>query len=611
MRPPLRSLCHALLVPLALGITSPVVAQRGTPRGAEVSAPVSDLRYEVTFTRATAATRSLAVTVRFSARGRDPVLLSFPAWTPGAYELSYFARNVSSFGATGDGKPLHWDKADYDTWRIAPGGARDIAVRFDFAADSLDNAMAWARDDFAFFNGTNLFPYPEGRDTGFGATVTVVTEPGWRVATGMPSAGPRTFAARDYHDLVDMPFFVGAFDVDSQQVQGKWVRVASYPERALAGEGRRTFWEQVQRMFPPMIDVFGEAPYDTYAILAVFDSSSAGYSALEHANSHLGIYSPFIIGNTALPSVTAHEIFHLWNVKRMRPAEMVPYRYDRAMPTPWLWVSEGITDYYADLALVRGGVIDSSGFLALTSGKIGEVQEAPPVALEDASLSTWIHPKDGTGYLYYPKGSLAGFMLDVFIRDASDNTAGLDDVMREVYRKSYKAGRGFTAQDWWGAVARAAKGRSVADLEARYIDGREPFPWATLLPLAGLRLKVDTLREPRIGVFTALDSAGRVVVTELTRDGAAAQAGVQTGDELVSIGDIPVTDGFGPRFRARYGRAEGQSIPIKVRRDGRDVTLTLTVRMEVTTSQRIIFDPAASGKARRIRRGIMTGAVDK
>ncbi|MFP5356748.1 MAG: PDZ domain-containing protein, partial [Gemmatimonadota bacterium] len=254
---------------------------------------------------------------------------------------------------------------------------------------------------------------------------------------------------------------------------------------------------------------------------------------------------------------------------------------------------------------------DSVAFLELTTGKIGEVRGSPPVALEDASLSTWIHPKDGTGYLYYPKGSLAGFMLDVFIRDASDNAAGLDDVMREVYRKSFKAGRGFTAQDWWGAVTRAAKGKSFADFNARYIDGRDPFPWGTVLPLAGLKLKVDTLREPRIGVFTALDSAGRVVVTELSPGGAAQQAGVRAGDELVSIGDIPVSDGFGPRFRARYARAEGQAIPVRVRRDGVEVALTLTVRTEISTYERIIFDSAASTKARRVRRGIMTGHLDK
>jgi len=608
-----RSFVSLLLV--VTGAQAPCVntlgAQRQPPRAPDVSAPVSELRYEVAFTRELAARRTLRVTTAFKVEGRDPVLLSLPAWTPGAYELSNFARNVSAFGATGDGKPISWDKFDPDTWRLAPNGARAISVSFDFFADSLDNAMAWARDDFAFFNGTNLFLYPEGRDLRFPASVSIATDSAWRVVTGMPSTGRRTFKAGNYHDLVDMPFFVGAVQVDSQQVMEKWVRLATYPVGALDGAPRREFWDQVQRMIPPMVAVMGEAPHDTYSILTVFDSTTLGGSALEHANSHVGIYTPFIIGNTAFPSITAHEIFHLWNVKRMRPADLEPYRYDRAMPTTWLWMSEGITDYYADLALVRGGIVDSTEFFELTNGKIEEVNAAPPVALEDASLSTWIHPGDGTGYLYYPKGSLAGLMLDILIRDASDNAAGLDEVMRELYRTTYKAGRGFTAQDWWGAVTRAAKGKSFTDFNARYIDGRDAFPWNTVLPLAGLRIKVDSLREPRIGVVTAMDSSGtRVIVTELDPGGAAESAGVKVGDELVSIGDIPVTEGFGPRFRTRYGRSDGQSIPLRVRRGASDVSLTMAVRMNITTTQRIIPDASATARARRVRRGILTGRTD-
>src|SRR4029079_7140994 len=132
----------------------------------------------------------------------------------------------------------------------------------------------------------------------------------------------------------------------------------------------------------------------------------------------------------------------------------------QAQPTPWLWESEGITDYYADLALVRSRVIDSAQLMTLTWDKASTVSEAPPTALEDASLSTWIHPTDGTGYLYYPKGALAGLTLDIMIRDASDNKKSLDDVMRSVYTTTYKLGRGFTGQDWWGAVSAAAGGKS-------------------------------------------------------------------------------------------------------------------------------------------------------
>ena len=377
----------------------------------------------------------------------------------------------------------------------------------------------------------------------------------------------------------------------------------------MSGSDRARFWDQVRKMVPPMVNVFGDMPVQSYTTLILFDSSMAGAAALEHSNSHLGIYTPFIVDHEFLPSITAHEIFHLWNVKRMRPSDMVPYRYDREQPTPWLWVSEGITDYYADIVQVRGGVIDSTHFLRLVTGKIGEVSVAPNVALEDASLSAWIRPTDGTQYIYYPKGSITGFALDIMIRDASDNARSLDTVMREVYQSTFKAnGRGFTSQDWWGAVSRAAGGKSFADFNTRYVDGRETIPWTSILPMAGLRLNVDSIREPWIGVSTNVDSAG-VMVMEVEPAAAAMAAGVQVGDYLVRVGDIPVSDpDFGARYRARYARSDGETVPLVVRRAGEERTLTLPVRNRLRTIETIVFDRNASPKAMRIRAGILKGS---
>jgi predicted metalloprotease with PDZ domain len=269
-------------------------------------------------------------------------------------------------------------------------------------------------------------------------------------------------------------------------------------------------------------------------------------------------------------------------------------------------VSEGITDYYADVAQLRGGIIDSTEFLDLVTGKIGEVADAPNVSLEDASLSTWIQPTDGTQYIYYPEGSLAGFALDILIRDASDNARSLDTVLRDVYAQTFKAGRGFTSQDWWGAVQRAA-GRSFADFNTRYIDGRESFPWSTLLPLAGMRMNVDSIYEPWIGVFTNVDSGG-VMVMEIEPEGAARAAGVQPGDYLRRVGDIDVSDPeFGAKYRARYARSEGQTVPLLVRRGSQDVTLNLPVRNRLRTVETVQFDRNASPKALRVRSGILRG----
>jgi predicted metalloprotease with PDZ domain len=575
------------------------------------SAPISNIRYEVTFDRASAAARRLRVATTFDVDGAGPVLLSLPAWTPGAYEISNFARWVTGFTPqSATGAALDWEHTDYDTWRIDTRGSRSVTVRFDYIADTLDNAISWTRPDFALFNGTNLFLYPEGRSLDFGAQVTVRTEPNWRVATGMPrssaSSAPNTFAASNFHDLVDMPFFVGRFDIDSAQIAGKWTRLATYPVGSVAGAYRKTVWDQLRRMIPPQVAVFGgEVPWDTYTILQVADSTYRGASGLEHQNSHVDVLTPLALGSDFLPSLYAHEIFHAWNVKRLRPEDLWPYVYDRPQPTALLWVSEGITDYYADLALVRGGVIDATAFYNATAGKINEVNDVPAVALEDASLSTWVHPVNGTGYIYYQKGSLAGFMLDILIRDASDNRRSLDDVLRELYQTEYKRGSGFTNAEWWAAVSRAAGGRSFDSFYERYINGREPFPWDSILPVAGLRAVRDP--QPRLGIFTTADSAG-IRITQLEPGGAAAEAGVREGDYLIAVGDILVTDpAFGARFRERYARAsEGSPIALRVRRVAQ--TLNLGARLRFSPgAYRIVLDTNAPPKARRIRDGILQG----
>ncbi len=592
----------------ALGlIASSTATWAQTARTDSISAPISGVSYEITINHSTANRGIVQVMMSFTADGSAPVLLSLPAWTPGAYEIANFARAVTAFEVTSDGKPLSWDKLGYDTWRIRTGGAttgKPVVVRFSYLTDSLDNAKLWVKSDFALFNGTNVFLYPEGRSLDFPATVTVNTEPDWKVATGMKAGGgARRYSATNYHDLVDMPFFVGKFDLDSAQVAGKWIRFASYPTGRVAGAARQTVWAQLKEVIPPEIAVFGEAPWDSYTVMEIVDSTSTGASGLEHQSSHVDVLGPLFVGSDFQPSLYAHEIFHSWNVKRLRPAEMWPYVYSRAQPTPWLWVSEGITDYYADLAEIRGHVVNDSGFYALTASKINEVRAAPPTALEDASLTTWIHPEDGTGYLYYPKGSLVGLMLDIIIRDASDNAHSLDTVMRELYQTTFAKGKGFTGEDFWGAVGRAAGGQPFTDFNARYVDGRDSLPWASILPKAGLRAVQQ--RVPRLGVFSQADPNG-VLVTAVEPGGAAADAGVKPGDYLLSVGDILVEDQqFGPKFRAKYATMpEGSPLSIRIRRSGQPLTVTAQLRLSPGDVQ-IEADPNASAKAVRVRNGIL------
>jgi predicted metalloprotease with PDZ domain len=296
-------------------------------------------------------------------------------------------------------------------------------------------------------------------------------------------------------------------------------------------------------------------------------------------------------------------------VKRLRPADLVPYRYDDAQPTTWLWVSEGVTDYYGALGLVRGGTNDSTAFFGFIANEIASVAGDPPTAVSDASLGSWIAPTYGSSGLYYPKGGFTGLLLDIMIRDATDNRSSLDVVMRRLYETTYKRGKGFTGNNWWSEVSRAAGGKSFTDFARRYVDGREPLPIDSVLRLAGLRAVSDTIREPRLGVVPVVDSSG-VSITQISPTGAAAAAGARNGDRLVSIGDVTISNGDSfDVFRAHYAGTTTTTLPLVVRRGTETITLQLPVRLTARYQTRVLPIPNAPEKAVRIRAGILRGST--
>jgi predicted metalloprotease with PDZ domain len=252
-------------------------------------------------------------------------------------------------------------------------------------------------------------------------------------------------------------------------------------------------------------------------------------------------------------------------------------------------------------------VNDSTAFFGFVADEIASISGAPPTAVSDASLNAWINPVDGSSGLYYPKGGFIGFLLDVMIRDASNNRNTLDDVMRRLYNRTYKQGRGFTSADWWGEVSRAAGGKSFADFARRYVDGREPLPIQPVLALAGLRYVSDTVREPRLGISTATDSSG-LSITELAPTGAAALAGARVQDRILSVGDVSISndDSF-EKFRSHYAGTTLTTLPLVVRRGGETLTLQMPVRLSARPNVQVLPIANASPKAAAVRHGILTG----
>jgi predicted metalloprotease with PDZ domain len=597
----LRSLCF-LAIALPLGAQARPVALR--------SAPITDVRYTLNFTAGLGVERSVEVGMTFAVSGRDPVVLSMPVWTPGSYEVNNWARYLSDFHATAKGKALRWDKSDPDTWRIYSDAPGEVKLQYRLKADTLDNAGNWARDEFALVNGTAAFLYPEGRPLEFPSQVTVTTEPAWRVVTGLPATGARTFTAPTYHELVDHPFFIGRFDVDSALVAGVWFRLSAYPEGSTTVGQRAKLLDQMKRVIPKQTQVFGDTPWRRYEIMQIAEKGFGGMSALEHENSNVALVEAEALDEDFVPSVYAHEIFHAFNVKRLRPIDLWPYRYEAAQPTPWLWVSEGITDYYADLSLLRGGVWKEPDFLGATQKKLEHLEATVPVALEDASLQTWLHMTDGTSDIYYDKGSLAGLALDILIRDATDNAGSLDDVFRELYANDFRQGRGFTPEEWWGAVSRAAKGLTFTDFANRYVDGRDSYPIESWLAKAGWRIRADSTREARFGVSLSTDSLG-VRVGMVDPNGAAAAGGVKANDLLTAVDGVSTGDPSWQRWRQKYSAREGAKVSVELLRDGTRLVVQVPVRISVLIERRIEPDPKASAKAQRVRQGILRGETNR
>jgi predicted metalloprotease with PDZ domain len=308
-----------------------------------------------------------------------------------------------------------------------------------------------------------------------------------------------------------------------------------------------------------------------------------------------------------LYSLYSHEYVHAWNVKRIRPTEMWPYDYDEWQPTPLLWVSEGITDYYGDLVLARTGLWAPDELWTSFAQAAQGVADEPPYSVEDSSLETWLDPIDVSSQFYYSKGKLLGFLLDAMIRDATDGASSLDDVMRRLFRERYQAGRGFTTDDVLDFVDDYVDAAEVRSFYERYVDGRDPLPYGEVLAKVGLAYRVETTMPPFLGIGAQAGPSGETVITDITPGSAAEAAGIQEGDVLLTVGEVQVVPDadWAATFRERYAGAEGAPLPIVVRRDGAAVTLQGTVRTRERTDVIIEPDPAAGERAQRLREGLL------
>jgi len=564
--------------------------------------------------------------------------LMMAVWTPGSYLVREYARHVESVRASAeDGTELTVRKVAKNRWRIASGG-KPVVVRYRLYCHELTVRTNFVDPDFALLNGaaTYLVPATAKGPAPGPYRVRVELPDGWeRTATSLDpvldplgAPAPDAYQAPDFDTLVDSPIYAGnghlyEFEVDgvphrvlAHGESGPWEGEKAVSDMAKIVRAERAFW--------------GELPYSRYLFINLIVEARGG---LEHANSCVLMTSRWKMGTRegylGWLGLVAHELFHAWNVKRLRPAELETFDYEHEVYTRSLWIAEGVTSYYGDLMVHRAGLSSRDEVLKALSHHIKRLQTTPGrkvEPLEAASFDAWIklyRPDENTinsAVSYYTKGAVVAFLLDAAIRRYTDGARSLDDAMRLAWRRYGAAGHnhqdddGFTVDAMSRVLAETA-GRSLDGLLHRALNSTEELEYDRALEWFGLRFAPtedsdeaghgakDEAKEAEAedgkddepaawtGAETAVDE-GLLQVTSVPRGTPAYDAGLQPGDEILAIGGFRVPPrGLDERLKAFR---PGQPSTLLVARRERLVELPITFGEKPHETWKLEVDPDAT-----------------
>lgn len=547
--------------------------------------PSPNISYVVSMSRPY--THLLEVEMRVRAATQSPlparVDVRMPVWTPGSYLIREYARHVQDFKAQRGGSqneltPLAWTKTNKNTWRITTGGASEIIVRYNVYANELTVRTNELNDRHAFWNNAATLMYIEGF-LNAPSSVTVKSFGNWKVATGLPQAtagsteaGSQTFAAPNYDILYDSPFLVSDWKSVDFEVRGK-------PHRFIVdGEGNYDL-ERLRADVPKIIEqaakMMNGLPYDNYTFLLMTHPTAGG--GLEHLNSTALIARRFSFAQEetyrGFLSLVAHEFFHLWNVKRIRPDALGAFDYNNENYTRLLWVAEGITSYYENVLLRRAGLMPVDENLKALGSEIRALQSTPgrlAMSVEEASFDAWIEyyrPDENTvnsAISYYDKGALVGHLLNFEILRRTDGARSLDDVMRALYTDFALLNRNYTPEDFQATAERIAGG-NLNEFFDKYVRGRAELPFTETLQTFGLTLNTtaDEKAAPKAFFGANLTQEGeRLTVRTVPVGTPAYEQGITAGDQIIALNGTRVT-------LATLNERLGELRP------GADVTLTI------------------------------------
>ncbi len=469
--------------------------------------------------------------------------LKMAVWTPGSYLVREYARHVQDFTVTdAGGRPLQWRKINKNTWQVDTNGINQIIAKYNVYANELTVRTNELNDEHAFFTPAALLMFPKG-EISTPSTVKVDPYGNWRVATGLPSVAgqPNTFRAANYDILFDSPFEVSDFKEMNFMAQGK-------PHRyVFTGDGNydmQKIVDDTKKIINEAYKIFGDIPYDNY----LFIVNTRGGGGLEHLNSTALQWNKFGFKPearyNAFLGLVAHEYFHLWNVKRIRPDALGPFDYENENYTKSLWVAEGATSYYEGILLRRAGILSDEFVLDGKASAIQALQSRPgrfETSLEDASFNAWIkyYRQDENSInnqiSYYDKGEIVNMMLDIRIRTLSGGAKSLDDVMRYLYDEFAKKGKNFTPEDYQ-KVSEMMAGASLEDFFDKYVRGTEEIDYDGILSGVGLKLNDEEVGPKQAYLGANLgETNGQLTVRTIPAGTPAYEYGLNTGDQIVAV----------------------------------------------------------------------------
>jgi predicted metalloprotease with PDZ domain len=525
-----------------------------------------------------------------------PLQLQMGRWSPGRYGVFDFAKNVQEVRAAADGTAHPVTRINDQTWSVSPLGVTKLTVSYKVFGNDLSGTFSQLDQRHANYNGGSIFMYVVGHKPD-PVKLEINAPPGWRIVNGRTDRlGQTEWQFPNWDIMIDTPTEIAPdWTRDDFDINGKKYHVVVHSFGPEGGK-RPALVKDIEKIVRAEVSMWGAPEFQEYTFLIHFAADDHSGDGMEHLTS-TQIIQPGALGDPGMYENTlgtvAHEFFHVWNVKRLRPEELGPWDFTRPLATHGLWIAEGFTNYYGHLMLRRAGLWDDQKFLDREAETIRGIESAPGSRLMSAEESSLSAPFiDGspqaqatnlhnTAISYYPKGELIGMVMDLLVRGRTAGKTSLDDVMRAMYEEFYLnspnssyylRGRGYQTEDL-ERVASRRSGVNLSDFFKRYIRDVEVLPYDEAFAYVGLRLVKTQAKQPFDAGLSIQPGSGPLI-ENVRNNSPAENAGLQAGDQILSLAGKEVTKDW-LKTLARF--KTGDSVPITVKRDRQTIKTNIVL----------------------------------